>query len=250
MPNNIYIGTSGWHYKHWKGPFYPDDLSEKDFLSFYSNYFDTVEINNSFYRLPEKRTCKQWHKAVKDDFIFSVKASRYITHIKKLNYPEHSLPLFLSTIYTLRKKLGPVLFQLPPSWRLNIKRLEDFLAQLPPKKRYTFEFRNETWFDDSVYNLLSKYNVAFCLWDLKGKMSPEIVTADFVYIRLHGPTENAYEGSYSKMHLNKWARKFRKWVSQGKDIYCYFDNDQSGFAAKNALALKQIINSSKKLQRL
>lgn len=239
----VHIGTSGWHYKHWKGPFYPDDFPEKEFLSFYSDCFNTVEINNSFYKLPNKTTLKQWRRTVGDDFIFSVKASRYITHMKKLKDPQEGLPNFLSVIHSLGNKLGPILFQLPPNWRINIKRLEAFLAKLPDGHCYTFEFRDKSWFDEKIYELLSDYKVAFCIYELSGQISPEMVTSDFVYIRLHGPKAAAYRGSYSKRQLNMWADKFRRWLKEGKEIYCFFDNDQKGFAAKNALALQHIINS-------
>jgi uncharacterized protein YecE (DUF72 family) len=237
------VGTSGWHYKHWKGPFYPKDMPDDELLSFYSNRFNTVEINNSFYQLPSKNTMKQWCQTVSDDFIFAVKASRYITHMKKLKDPEKSLSNFLDTIDIMDDKIGPLLFQLPPRWRMNAERFETFLDNLPVKIPCTFEFRDKSWFDEKIYGLLSEYNAAFCIYDLKGEMSPEIVTADFVYIRLHGPGENAYEGSYSKRKLNTWAGKFQKWMKKGKRIYCFFDNDQNGFAAKNALTLRQIINS-------
>jgi len=236
-----YIGTSGWHYKHWKGPFYPKDFPEKEFLPFYSNYFNSVEINNSFYKLPDKNTLKRWRQTVRDDFIFAVKASRYITHMKNLKEPQKSLSNFLSTISNLKDKLGPILFQLPPNWHVNPKRLEAFLAALPDGQCYAFEFRDKTWFNQDVYNLLSEYNAAFCIYDLKGKRSPETITADFVYIRLHGPSDVAYQGSYSKWQLNRWVKKFRAWMNEGKDVYCFFDNDQRGFAAKNALTLQHII---------
>jgi uncharacterized protein YecE (DUF72 family) len=240
---SCHIGTSGWHYKHWKGPFYPEGFPEKDFLSYYSNHFNAVEINNSFYRLPDKKTLKQWHRTVKDDFIFTVKASRYITHMKKLKEPQKSLSNFLNTISSLNDKLGPILFQLPPNWHMDLKRIEAFIAEFPDKHRYAFELRDRTWFDESLYKLLSEYNVAFCIYDLKGKMSPEIITADIVYIRLHGPNEIAYQGSYPKRQLTAWANKFNNWVKEGKEVYCFFDNDQKGYAAKNALTLLQIVNS-------
>jgi len=240
---SCHIGTSGWHYKHWKGPFYPESFSEKEFLSFYSNHFNAVEINNSFYKLPDKRILKQWRQTVRDDFIFTVKASRYITHMKKLKEPQKSISNFFNTIGNLNNKLGPILFQLPPNWRINSKRLEAFMAELPERQRYVFEFRDRTWFDNSVYDLLLEYNAAFCIYDLKGKMSPEIVTADFVYIRLHGPDKTAYQGSYSKRQLTTWANKFNNWAKEGKEVYCFFDNDQKGYAAKNALTLKNILNS-------
>jgi uncharacterized protein YecE (DUF72 family) len=239
---SFHIGTSGWHYKHWKGPFYPEDFAAKDFLRFYADSFDTVEINNSFYHLPEKSTFTQWRKTVDRNFIFAVKASRYITHMKKLKNPEEGLSNFYAAANKLKDKFGPVLFQLPPYWHINAERLEAFMAQLP-QQQCAFEFRDESWFDEKIYNLLSKFNCAFCIYDLAGRLSPEIVTADYIYIRLHGPDPERYHGNYPRRTLNAWAKKFNKWAGQGKEIYCYFDNDQEGCAVKNALTLRELVNS-------
>jgi uncharacterized protein YecE (DUF72 family) len=240
---SCHIGTSGWHYEHWKGPFYPGDFSEKDFLSFYSNLFSTVEINNSFYHLPSRETFEQWRDTVDSDFLFAVKASRYITHMKKLKDPEESLAKFLSAIEGLKNKLGIVLFQLPPYWHKNEERLDSLLSELPKKLKSAWEFRDKSWFDENVYKLLSKYNAAFCIYDIAGEMSPEIVTADYIYVRLHGPDNQKYQGNYSKYQLNSWAEKFHKWTKEGKETYCYFDNDQNGYAAKNAMTLQRIVSS-------
>jgi len=240
---SCHIGTSGWHYKHWKGPFYPEDFSEREFLDFYSKRFSAVEINNSFYQLPDPGTLRQWHRTVHGDFIFAVKASRYITHMKKLKDPRKSLSNFLKVIDTLKDKLGPVLFQLPPRWHINAERLESFLNQLPREYPCAFEFRDSSWFDEKIYQVLTDYNAAFCVYELAGHRSPERVTSDYVYIRLHGPKAAAYEGSYSKQCLNTWADKIRKWMKDGREVYCFFDNDQYGYAAKNAAALREILNS-------
>ena len=237
-----HIGTSGWHYKHWKGPFYPSEFSEKDFLSFYSGHFSTVEINNSFYHLPSKETFEQWHNTVGSDFLFAVKASRYITHMKKLKDPQISLDKFLSAIEGLKNKLGIVLFQLPPYWHKNEARFESFLSVLPKKLKCAFEFRDKSWFNEAIYTLLSKNNSAFCIYEIAGVKSPEIITADYIYVRLHGPDNQKYQGNYSSHQLNSWADKFHKWSSEGKETYCYFDNDQNGYAAKNAATLQHIID--------
>ncbi len=236
-----HIGTSGWHYEHWKGPFYPEDFSEKDFLTFYANHFKTVEVNNSFYHLPKKETFEQWHDTVEEDFIFSVKASRYITHIKKLKEPEKGLANFLSAIEGLKKKLGIVLFQLPPYWHKNEERLDSFLSEFPEQMKCAWEFRDKSWFDENIYKILKKNNAAFCIYEIAGDMSPEIVTADYIYIRLHGPDNQKYQGNYTKHQLNSWVEKFHKWAKEGKKIFCYFDNDQNGYAAENAMTLKQIV---------
>lgn len=235
----IYIGTSGWHYAHWVGPFYPEHLPSGEFLSYYTRRFKTVEINNTFYHLPAVQTLRDWGGRVPSEFLFACKGSRFITHMKKLKDPEQSIKRFFQAIEVLGKKLGPILFQLPPRWRINVTRLDDFLEALPRKYRFAFEFRDTSWFDQSIHGLLAKYNAAFCVYNLAGRWSPEILTADFVYIRLHGP-DGAYQGQYDEKTLRTWAKKAIKWSSEGKDVYCYFDNDQNGYAAKNALKLKHL----------
>jgi uncharacterized protein YecE (DUF72 family) len=238
--NRIHIGTSGWHYDHWKGPFYPDDMKTKEMLGFYAEHFHAAEINNSFYQLPSVKTLETWRETVPADFLFAVKASRYITHMKKLKDPEESVQKFLERVKTLGNRLGPILFQLPPKWKCNAARLKEFLERLPEELHYTFEFRDPSWFSKEVYNLLSKAKAAFCIYELAGTLSPKEVTADFVYIRLHGP-KGAYEGSYDKRTLAGWAGALSTWAGQEKDVFCFFDNDQNGYAAKNARSLKEMI---------
>ena len=159
--------------------------------------------------------------------------------MKKLKDPRQSVRRFFQTIGVLGKKLGPILFQLPPRWGIIAARLEEFLKALPHKYRFAFEFRDESWFDQAIFDVLAKYNAAFCLYHLAGLWSPEVVTADFVYIRLHGP-DGPYQGEYNDRTLRNWANKFMKWSSQGKDVYCYFNNDQEGNAVRNAMKLKQM----------
>jgi len=236
----LHIGTSGWHYDHWIGPFYPSGLPKKSLLNFYIRHFQTVEINNSFYNLPQEKTLAGWRDTVPDGFIFAVKASRYITHMKKLNQPEQSLATFLNRIKVLEDKLGPILFQLPPRWKFNPQRLDAFLAALPENHRYSFEFRDTSWFNDQTYQSLARHNAAFCIYHLSGLLSPKKVTADFAYVRLHGP-KGAYQGRYSREVLQSWAQILKTWLSQGKQIYCYFDNDEAGFAVNDALGLQQMI---------
>jgi uncharacterized protein YecE (DUF72 family) len=235
----IYIGTSGWHYKHWKGTFYPGDIKEAEQFAFYKKHFSTVEINNSFYRLPNGKTFKAWKEAAPGGFIFSVKASRYITHMKKLKADKVSLNKFFTRTGKLENKLGPILFQLPPHWKINAERLQDFLQRIPKGYRYTFEFRNESWHEEKIFDILKKHNCAFCIYELAKHLTPLQVTADFIYIRLHGPGDK-YQGSYTTAQLKKWAQQCRKWQLSGKDVYVYFDNDQKGYAAFNAKKLKQI----------
>lgn len=236
---NIHVGTSGWHYGDWTGSFYPEHLSKKDFLAYYAQYFHTVEINNSFYQLPKKETLKAWQQSVPDGFVFAVKASRYITHMKKLKDSEEALSSFLRSIDVLGVKLGPILFQLPPRWRFNSKRFYEFLEILPPGYRYAFEFRDTSWHNPEAYEAMKRFGVAFCIFDLAGYLSQKEITADFIYIRLHGPGD-AYRGKYNISTLSGWAGAFSAWANQGKEIYCYFDNDESGYAAQNALRLQEM----------
>lgn len=238
-PSKIWIGTSGWNYKHWRGRFYPEELKHAEEFEYYQHFFDTVELNNPFYHLPPPETFKHWKAETPKDFVFAVKASRYITHMKKLKDAGDALDTFFSNARLLGKKLGPVLFQLPPGWKVNEERLGDFLKQLPKKKKYAFEFRNTTWYTEGVYQLLRKYNCAFCIYELAGHTSPLQVTADFVYIRLHGPG-NKYQGNYSTATLKKWTKKMTEWSSEGKEVYMYFDNDQNAYAAFNAQKIKEL----------
>jgi uncharacterized protein YecE (DUF72 family) len=217
-------------------------MPEERYLAYYAERFDTVEINNSFYHLPEEGTLSQWRKTTSKDFGFSVKGSRYLTHMKKLKDPEEPLSRFLGRVETLKRKLGPVLFQLPPRWKANPQRLEEFLQVLPRRHRYAFEFRDRSWFSDAIYELLSRHHAAFCIYDLAGTTSPKEVTCDFAYVRLHGPGA-AYEGSYSPQTLAGWAGAFSAWSQQGKPVYCYFDNDQAGYAPQNALRLKEMLDA-------
>jgi uncharacterized protein YecE (DUF72 family) len=238
------IGTSGWHYSHWKGPFYPEDIAAGDMLDFYVARFDTVEINNSFYQLPTKKTLEAWRDNVPDDFIFAVKASRYITHMKKLKDPAKSMKKFFKRIDSLGEKLGPILFQLPPRWKFNGERLKAFLDALPADFSYTMEFRDTTWFTKQAYDLLAEHNVAFCIYQLAGLLSPKQVTADLVYVRLHGPTKKKYEGRYSNRTLAGWAGAFSAWNRRGNDVFCYFDNDQAGYAPNDASRLLNMLDKA------
>lgn len=242
MAGKIHVGTSGWNYKHWIGNFYPAELKAKEHWAYFRKYFKTVELNNPFYHLPPKQTFIKWKNDVTDDFVYAVKASRYITHMKKLKDPAESLANFMENVVGLEEKLGVILFQLPPGWEINIERFTEFLEKLPKGHRYTFEFRNHTWYDERIYELLRKYNHAFCIYELAGHMSPMEVTADFVYVRLHGPGDK-YQGSYWEEALQWWADKCKEWSGAGKDVFVYFDNDQEGYAAFNALRLRELAGS-------
>ena len=241
MNGRVHIGTSGWNYKHWKGLFYPKDLPQKKWLAYYIGHFDTVEVNNTFYQLPEYTTFDTWRETVPRGFKFALKASRFITHMKKLKEPKTSSEKFFDRSERLEDKLGPILFQLPPGWQLNRERLAEFIEALPREHRYVFEFRNETWEAPGVYDLLRQHNIGFCIQDFRGKQSPQEITADFTYVRMHGPGEMAYVGSYSAAALMKWARQIERWRKELKDVYVYFNNDIGGCAVKDAMKLRELL---------
>jgi uncharacterized protein YecE (DUF72 family) len=238
----IHIGTSGWHYAHWVGPFYPEGTRPEAFLTLYARVFRTTEINNTFYRLPTPQVLAAWRDHTPAGFVFACKASRYITHMKKLNDPRHSCRGFFEAVDALADKLGPILFQLPPRWRANPGRLEAFLAALPRDRRFAFEFRDESWFVPAVYERLARRRAALCIYDLAGRKAPERVTADFVYLRLHGP-DDPYRGSYDAAALEAWGRRISTWRGDGLDVYCYFDNDEQGYATRDAERLIALVRS-------
>jgi uncharacterized protein YecE (DUF72 family) len=242
----VLIGTSGWSYDHWSGPFYPEDLPPRDRLSFYARTFDSVEVNTTFYHLPAWATVPAWTRAVPAGFVFALKASRYITHMKKLKEPDLTLPRFFEVAGLFGRALGPILFQLPPGWKPNPGRLAAFLDALPAGHRYAFELRNPEWWNGEVLGLLESKGAAFCIFELGGRIAPREVTAGFVYLRLHGP-DGAYAGSYGEEALASWAEAVRDWAGRGLAVYVYFDNDQLGFAAQNAARLKQLVPSRNEL---
>jgi uncharacterized protein YecE (DUF72 family) len=244
----VRIGTSGWHYKHWVGAFYPARTPGSKMLAYYCDKFDTVELNNSFYHLPKKNSLESWRESTPAQFCFAAKGSRVLTHMKKLKDPEQGLKKFLDCIETLGQKLGPILFQLPPNWELDSERLRTFVSFLPKEHRYAFEFRNATWSVPETYGFLQQHNIAYCAFHLAGIHSPIEVTADFAYVRLHGPG-GRYQGNYSAQALREWAKRIRKWQRELKAIYLYFDNDQAGYAAQNALTLRQLVRPAAERSR-
>jgi len=236
----FFIGTSGFTYDHWRGIFYPQALQERKWLEHYAQHFDTVEINSSFYHLPRPTTCENWRKRVPEKFVFAMKASRFITHIKKLREIDEPVGNFFEVIHPLGEKLGPVLFQLPPSLKKDLALLDDFLGKLPPGFRYAFEFRNKVWYDDDLFCLLDKRGAAFCIHDLPERVSPVAATGSFVYVRFHG-AQKAYSSSYSDQELETWASRFREYLEAGRDLYVYFNNDMMGHAVENAKTLKSLL---------
>ena len=242
-PAPIYIGTSGWHYDHWKGCFYPIEIPPSEWLRYYSTHFHSAEINASFYRLPDEHTLSFWRDSTPNEFVFSIKANRFITHMKKLKDPQSTLPPFMERLSLLGAKLGPILFQLPPRWHLNLDRLQSFMQIVGTTYRCAFEFRDPSWFDPRVYSILTEHHAAFCIYDLNHQLSPMEITTDFVYIRLHGPG-GPYQGNYDEHSLSVWAERIAAWQAQGKQVYCYFDNVQNGYAPQNALMLQRMLNPS------
>jgi NAD(P)-dependent dehydrogenase (short-subunit alcohol dehydrogenase family)/uncharacterized protein YecE (DUF72 family) len=209
-------------------------------FEYYQRFFDTVEVNNSFYRLPRPGMLSAWRAAAPRNFIFAVKASRFLTHNKKLKDPENALENFLPRAEELREKLGPILFQLPPKRRCNARRLEEFLQALPKTHRYAFEFREASWHCTEVLDVLRRHNAAYCIYELAGFATENEITADWTYIRLHGPG-GKYQGSYSDDALQSWAKQIHCWERTLDSVYVYFDNDQAGYAAGNAIRLKRFV---------
>ena len=221
--------------------FYPSGMTTSEMLEFYARHFNTVEINNSFYRLPAPQTFDNWREQSTASFRFAVKASRFITHMKKLKDPQRSSSKFFAAAEHLDEKLGPILFQLPPRWKVNVERLVSFLNVLPDEHRYVFEFRDQSWLIEEVFDVLRDHNAALCIHDFEQMEIPHEITADFAYVRFHGPTSAKYAGSYSKNELRAWAERIEKWAA--RTTYVYFNNDPGGEAVKNALTLKGLMRS-------
>lgn len=245
----LFVGTSGYSYSHWEnGVFYPVGLPKNKELEYYAQHFDTVELNNPFYRLPSQETFENWERRVPENFIFAIKVSRFITHIKKLKDCQKPWQIFLERAVKLGKKLGPFLFQFPPNWKKNLERLKDFLEVLRKTNkshRYAFEFRHPSWFSKDIYSLLKKYkNASLCLADSPHWPLVEMVSGNFVYIRFHGG-KILYTSDYSKRELREWLGKIKKYLKQELDVYCYFNNDAYGYATENAKTLTRFLNRVK-----
>ena len=235
-----YVGCSGWHYEHWRGLYYPQDLPKPKWLSFYAQQFDTVELNNSFYRLPSEQAFGTWRESTPDDFVFAVKVSRFITHIRRLRNSGSAVENFLSQAAFLKEKLGPLLYQLPPSMKRNDEVLKSFLSTLPSKYQHVIEFRHESWIDEAVFDILRVYNVGLCVFDMPGLSCPLVATSDFAYIRFHG-SEGMYSSSYSDGELAQWAQRIDRLGQNVRVSYIYFNNDAKAFAIKNAKTLTNLL---------
>ncbi|MBR0719322.1 DUF72 domain-containing protein [Bradyrhizobium liaoningense] len=237
----VLIGTSGWHYDSWRGPFFPKGLLLKHQLQYYTSQFETTELNGVFYRTPTRETVKSWREQTGKDFVFAWKASKFITHWKRLSDRSvNSLKLLEERISLLGDKGGPILFQLPPQFEANADRLASFFKLLSDKRRYSFEFRHQSWYQPRILRMLSDENISLCLSDHHDAPAPWKRTADFVYVRGHGPS-GRYHGHYSPVTLAEWARRIKSWNRQGCDVHIYFDNDQKSAAPIDALRLKQLL---------
>lgn len=245
--DKIFIGTSGYSYRGWKGKFYPDDLQKREWISFYSKKFNSVELNVTFYRLPRKKTFENWNKRTEENFKFVLKAPRKITHFGKLSVDDDYLREFSKRASGLGKKFSMVLWQLPPNLKMDIELLTGFLSKLEGisplnKVKHSIEFRNHTWFDKKVFQKLSERNIALvCAHSAKFPFK-EKHTADFAYFRFHGP-EELYKSKYSNIQLEKWAERMSNFLQENDEIYVFFNNDYHGYAIENAEKLKQLLDS-------
>jgi len=239
-PPEVRIGTSGWHYGGWWGPFYPKDVSKAKALAYYASQFDAVELNAPFYRTPTARSIENWFETTPDDFRFAWKASQFITHRKRLLVDDRSLEMLESGLDRLGHKLGPVLFQLPPMMKVDRERLAGFLPRLNPARRYSVEFRHPSWYDPAIFDLLGEYNVALCVSDHDAAPAPREISADWVYIRNHGSSGH-YHGNYSDDALRDWASFIAGCREEGRDVWCFFDNDVKSAAPADALKLRTLV---------
>jgi uncharacterized protein YecE (DUF72 family) len=237
--STAHIGCSGWQYKHWRGLFYPADLPQRRWLDFYASRFATVEINNTFYRLPEAAAFADWRARVPKGFLYAVKASRFLTHMKKLKDPAEPLDRLFSRARRLGPAFGPVLYQLPPGWKMNLERLTIFVRALPKRRRHAIEFRDPSWYTDEVFALLVRHGVALCLHDMAGSATGRLSIGPFVYARFHGPQK--YDGSYADDTLAAWGEWLATQLSDGRDVYGYFNNDTGGHAPRDAARLRAIV---------
>lgn len=236
-----FVGTSGWSYKEWRGVFYPREIPSRLWLEHYIRHFCSVEINATFYRLQKAETLAGWAARSPKGFVFAIKGPRLISHFHKLKNAEHRFPLFYASIAPLRKKAGPILWQMPHGFVADPPRLETFIKSLPKGWRYAFEFRDPSWHDDAIYRILERHKAAFCPFEIGELTGPRVVTTDFVYVRLHG-WKGRYTGRYDTRTLRNWARWLRAQMDDGRDAYAYFDNTaDEDDAVANALELEKLL---------
>ena len=245
------IGTSGYQYDHWRGSFYPEDLPKRRWLERYVSAFDTLEINNTFYRLPSAEVFASWRRQAPMGFLFAVKMSRFATHMKHLNDPEQTIGKLMERAQALGPTLGPILVQLPPRWRADPGRLDAFLDafdQLAPEQRIAVEMRHASWLAPEVYEILEAHGAALVLHDLLPE-HPRVVTADFTYLRFHGAAPATHEGAYAERPLSNEARWIARELHGGVDVYAYFNNDVGGHAVRDAMRLRELIGAAQSRPR-
>jgi uncharacterized protein YecE (DUF72 family) len=236
------VGCSGWQYKHWRGDFYPAGLATSRWFAHYALHFDTVEINNTFYRLPEAETFAKWREQAPPRFVYAVKASRFLTHMKKLKEPEEPLERFFDRATELKTRLGPVLYQLPPRWPLDLERFEHFVRSLRAyRHRPVVEFREPSWYDDRVFALMERHGVALCLHDMQGSPTGRRMVGPLIYVRFHGWTK--YAGRYGDETLDEWADWLAARTGDGLSVYAYFNNDIGGHAPRDATRLRERLHA-------
>jgi uncharacterized protein YecE (DUF72 family) len=239
-----FIGTSGWHYDDWRGRFYPEKLPRAKWLDFYAQHFPTLELNNTFYHLPTEKALNNWYDSSPPGFIFSVKVSRYITHIKRLKDCKEEIDKFMSKVAILKEKLGPLLYQLPPGLHRDDDKLADFLAILPRGHKHVIEFRHASWFAEDIYTILRRYRVGFCVFNMPKLTSPLIATTDFAYVRFHGG-DSLYSSNYSDGDMASWAEKIAGLAANLESVYVYFNNDVAGYALQNAATIRGYLETGK-----
>ena len=236
----VRIGCSGWNYRHWRGPFYPEGLAVKRWFEHYAATFDTVEINASFYRLPTAETFARWRGQAPPGFCYAVKANRFLTQAKKLKDCEEPLERMLGPMRALEDRLGPILYQLPPSLRFNPERLETFLALLPKDLTHVFEFRHPSWLVAETLALLDRHGASFCAHDMPGSVTPRWACGKAAYVRFHG-TAGKYVGRYPEDTLLGWADWMTSEASGGRTVWAYFNNDIYAHAIDDALTLRSMV---------
>jgi len=241
MAGDIRIGCSGWSYPHWRKRFYPEKLPAREHFAFYARHFNTVELNNSFYRQPTPERFAAWREQAPPGFLFAVKGSRYISHIKRLAVEQKSVDLVVDSARGLGDKLGPVLFQFQNTFKLDLARLERFLPMLPLDARFTLEFRHDSWLIEPVFKLLRAHRIALCIPDHPKMPQRFEITSDFTYIRMHLPRSGL---GYGKRALQPWADRIIGWQGGGLDVFIYFNNDMEGHAIKDATTLISLVKET------
>jgi uncharacterized protein YecE (DUF72 family) len=233
------VGCSGWSYKDWRGVVYPDGAPARTWFSLYAERFDTVEVNNTFYRLPSMGTVGRWADQAPPGFVYSLKLGQFGSHRKKLRDATSWLPNHVARLRRLGLKAGPTLVQLPPRWRADAERLDEFLAAAPADLRWAVELRDPSWLVDGVFDVLSHHGAALCIHDLLAD-HPWIRTTSWTYVRFHGPhaRTDAYVGAYTGRRLRGAAERLAAWADEGTDVYAYFNNDEEGHAVSDARWLR------------